>query len=103
MGVVRRADRDRVDAFLFFQHHAEIGVAFGFRKVAERSRRPALVHVAQRHKGAAGLRHVFDFTGPFPADADPGDVEPVVRTQTRRGRKVNANDEAAAAPRNCRR
>ena len=85
MRVVRSADGDRVDALFPFQHHAEIGVTLGFRKLGKRAVRPALVDVAQRHERAAGCGDVFHLAGAFAADTDSGDIETLVQRPRRGG------------------
>src|SRR5438876_2083623 len=76
--VVGRADGDRVDILLFFEHDAEIVVLGRLGMPVERIAGRVFIDIAQ---GNNVLRSwdVAEIAAPLTAGADDADVEPVIR------------------------
>ena len=90
--VVGSRDGHRVDPLAFLlEHHAKVAVELRRGKklggVVALSRASLVVHVAQRHDLAPGARRAGHLGEALSADADAGDVDPVVGAPGRVGNK----------------
>ena len=77
MRVVGRCHDDRVNTPFLIQHLPEIFVLLRTRILLERVRGVVPIHIAQRHDILAF--HLIEVPSALPPDADPGDVEFVIR------------------------
>jgi hypothetical protein len=74
--VVGRGHQHRFDVgLLALQHLAPVGVPGGIGVLGERSRRPALVAVAQRHDAHADRRDLLEVVCTAPACPDDGEAQ----------------------------
>jgi hypothetical protein len=94
--MVRRAHDHRIDLVVdLVEHLAEVLVPLGARELLEGFGRVEVIDVAQRDEILA--RDAPDIVAPASGDANPGDIELLIRRKGPDGAWIGQDDEAGAS------